>query len=166
MYRRTLALLWSGTIIFGAAAALDVFIDFMKNAQGILIGGWAMMFVGAILYAGLHKLNETARANGAKGGELQVDVDKLRGQVGGLDGKVEEVREWQEASTLIEEASHPPTPPEPDREPCPIYQLRIRGKHGREAIVGKRTPDPIDPAIVWSAIEEGGAGTLPGTSAS
>jgi hypothetical protein len=181
MYRLTLAGLWAGAITFGIGAGLDAFLDYMKNAQGILIGGWAMFSIGILGHVWLHRLNETAEANGQRAQELlelsetktaQVrgDVDKLREQVKELGGTVEEVREWQEADTLIEEASHPPTPPppvpEPDREPCPIYQMRIRGKRGREAIVGKRTPDPIDPASIWSALEEGDAGTLPGTSAS
>lgn len=165
MYRRTLALLWGGTAAFAIAATFDIIYAFMGNAQGAFIGGTAMMFVAAILHIGLHRLNETAKANGAKGDEVQADVDKLRQQVDHVTGTVEEVREWQEADTLIEEAKKPPDP-EPDREPCPIFQIRLRSERGREAIVGKRTPDPIDPASIWAVLEEGDAGTLPGTSAS
>lgn len=173
MYRRTLALLWAGTIVFGVAATLDAFIDYMKNAQGALIGATAMMFVGAILYSGLHRLNETAIGNRRKSEQLsddvdhksqqlRDDVDKLRQQVENVTGTVEEVREWQEADTLIEEAKKPPDPePEPDREPCPIYPLRVRdGRH--EAIVGRRTGDPVDTGEILAFLAANETGTLPG----
>jgi hypothetical protein len=169
MYRRSLAALWTGTIVFGVAATLDAFIDFMKNAQGALIAMFALMFIGAIMRMGFHELNETARANGGKAErvradveeksqQLHNDVDQLRQQVENVTGTVDEVRQWQEADTLLEESKKLP---EPDREPCPIYPLRLRdGRH--EAIVGRRTGEPVDTGEILTFLEQNEAETLPG----
>jgi hypothetical protein len=174
MYRRSLALLWTGTIVFGVAATLDAFIDFMKNAQGALIGATAMMFVSIFIYAGFHKLNETAIGNRRKSEQLsddvdhksqqlRDDVDKLRCQMDELGGTVGEARDWAEVAAMMEDAKKKPMPPEPepDREPCPIYPLRLRDG-GREAIVGRRTGDPVDTGEILTFLAANETGTLPG----
>lgn len=165
MYRFSLTLLWVGVGLFAALSVLDAMVDFMGHLQGIFLAGGATCAVCIAINIVGHRLHEAAAVNRGKSEDLQGHVDELQGQVGGLDHKVEEVREWQEAATLIDEAKKPPAS-EPDREPCPIYQMRLRDGRGREAIVGTRTPDPIDPAEVWPLFGEGKTGTLPGTSAS
>jgi hypothetical protein len=180
MYRRSLILLWTGTIVFGAAATLDAFLDYMRNAQGALIGATATCAVCAVLRIGFHQLNNTALGNRDrsdqllgdvehKSQQLTEDVDRLRCKMDDLDGKVGEARDWAEVAAMMEDAkksrTSPDPDPDPDREPCPIYQLRLHDGR-REAIVGTRTPDPIDPASIWSILDDSDTGTLPGTNAS
>jgi preprotein translocase subunit SecF len=172
MYRRTLIMLWAGTIVFGAAAIADAFIDFMKNAQGLLIGAFAMMFVGAILHIGLHRLNETAKANGQRAEELlelsetktaqvRADVDQLRCQMNEIRQLGGETRDWAEAAVLMKQAEKNPPEPEPDGKLAVVHQFRLRGQHG-DAIVGNRTGDLDNHDEILAFLEQNEIGTLPG----
>jgi hypothetical protein len=133
------------------------------------------------LCAGLHvwfnQLNQTAIANrekseelldnvDAKTREVRDDVDQIRCQMNDLKDEVGEAREWAEAAALVTGSKKKPKEPGPPERDAVVYQFRLRDRRGREAIVGKRTPDPIDPAEVWPLFGEGKTGTLPGTTAS
>lgn len=186
MYRFSLAMLWVGVALFAVLAAIDAMVDFMGHMQGLFLAGGAACFVGAILHTGLHRLNETAIANRRRSEQIQEDVeektkqvrgdvDQVRCQMNDLDEKVDKVKDLTRAG-LIKKASEEDgqaDEPEPDGEPGRLYQFRLRGERGREAIVGKPTPDPVDERSVWGVLLESnesrtlpGARTRPGTSAS
>jgi hypothetical protein len=170
MYRRTLAGLWAGAITFGIGAGLDAFLDFMKNAQGILIGGWAMFSIGILGHVWLHRLNQTAILNRHVAEQLRTDINRLTDHLGKLDGQVGEVQSTVTAIAIEKESKEDArrraeaeieARREADRPLAPVHQLRLRNGQ-REAIVGCRTPGPVDEQEVWDFLKANDTGTLPG----
>jgi hypothetical protein len=174
MYRRTLALLCIGIGIFLTLAVIDAMVDFMGHLQGLWIGATMTCGLCALLHVWFNRLNQTAMGNRErseqllgdveqKSQQLTDDVDRLRCQMNELGGTVGEARDWAEVAAMMEDAKRKPMPPEPepDQEPCPVYPLRLRDG-GREAIVGRRTGDPVDTGEILAFLAANETGTLPG----
>jgi hypothetical protein len=173
MYRRTLALLWTGAATFGIAAGADAVIDFMRNAQGILIAGWALFSISAIGYIGVHRINQTTIMNRHVAEQLRADINRLTDHLGRLNGQVGEVQNTVTliAVDTIEKESRNDARRraeaevearrQADRPLAAVLPLRLRDGQ-REAIVGRRTSDPVDEQEVWDFLNANDTGTLPG----
>lgn len=173
MYRRSLAMLWTGTALFATLAIIDAMVDFMGHMQGLWIG--ATMTCG--LCSGLHiwfnKLNQTAMVNRERSEQLRDDVDKLSEQVREIDGKVDKVKDLTRAG-LIKKAAEEDGKENEEGPLATVHTFRFRNERGHEAIVGKASRKPLnDESTVWDVLLAGnesrtlpGARTRPGTSAS
>ena len=145
MYRRSLALLWTGFGISGAAAALDAWLDYMRNAQGVLIGAAGVFFVSAIGCTCFHRLNQTVIVNRGVAEQLRADINRLSNQLGQITGQVDEVqstvtaiaieKESQEDARVRAEAEIEARR-EQEQPLATVHQLRLRTDN-HDVIVGQ-----------------------------
>lgn len=167
MYRRSLALLWTGTATFASLAITDAFLDFMGNAQGLFIGFTATCLVCACILYATRAITAKLLDNHRLSGDVHHHIEQLKDRVTDLEGKVGEVRDLTEGAAMIREAERNRTQqtPEPAEQDATIYQFQLRDPNGTDIIIGSRTREPINEPEIWAALEDG-TGTLPGTSAS
>jgi hypothetical protein len=178
LYRRSLPLAWSCFVAFAIAAINAVWVDFMTNAQGVLLAGAGIAFMGALTMTFFRAVMNRVTVVSSDLAESRTLVNDLRADLEDLRRRLDDntlvlsdkVDEWSKVMVYMEESTHVPTPAtglddptEPDEEhSCVVFPFRLPSD--RDVIVGAATPDPVDQDAITRILAEADAEPEPGAA--
>ena len=167
MYRRPLALLWTGCGIFTTAVIAGAFTNISDSAEDALIAGGIVTSLGALGIHGVRAIINTANQNRHIAEDVQEDVDQLRCQMLTLKQEVTQVKSLTHAIATRKNSednakqAHDISD-DGERPLAAVHQFRLHKGH-REAIVGQRSGTTIDNADeIWAVLDANDTNTLPG----